>query len=104
MATRKTSDALAHVPVIEDVERRVLRRQGIEYPTVVAEKPHIGCVRVPFMNSTIRSDPMSDSIRDFDDWSSCMAFSSGRASAEPAGTSGGLLVQASFVVDRMQAR
>ena len=33
-------------------------------PMVAAEKPHIGCIRVPFMNSTTRSDSTSDSIRD----------------------------------------
>ena len=33
-------------------------------PTVVAEKPHCGCIRVPFMNSTTRSESMNDSMRD----------------------------------------
>ena len=49
-------------------------------PMVAAEKPHIGCVRVPFMKSTTRSDSMSDSICDFSAELICMGISSGPAS------------------------
>ena len=48
---------------------------------VAAEKPHIGCMRVPFMNSTTRSDSMSDSIRDCNGGFSCIGLSSDRARA-----------------------
>ena len=62
---RKRLDALPDPLVFKDVERRVLRHQGIEDPDGGGgRKPHIGCIRVPFMKSTTRSDSMSDSIRD----------------------------------------
>ena len=47
-------------------------------PMVAAEKPHCGCIRVPFMNSTTRSESMRDSIRDCNGWFSSIGFSSDR--------------------------